>query len=219
MNDISIIDNFYENPEIIIDKINGDYPIVGCGSGRRSIDLQQIDRSLHNQFCQKIYRTHGLNPFGLCLSTFFMEHEYDPIEIFNERWVHIDGKNPDTCLMSMEEYKLVLCGQIFLTPNPDPNAGIKICSLKPEVNWSEKELLDKTVNFYTKPKEEYYAGKINLEEYTKIHTNYHNKFELTCEIKNVYNRMASWKGKTLHGDPMTKKMNKRLNQYFFVQRV
>ena len=43
---ITIIDDFYDNPQIILDKINGQYPIVGCGTGRRSVGLQQIDMSI-----------------------------------------------------------------------------------------------------------------------------------------------------------------------------
>jgi hypothetical protein len=219
MNNVNIVESFYNNPLELVNKLTGEYPIIGCGTGRRSVGLQEIDTTLYQQFCQKIFQIHNLNPRGLHVTTFFMEHEYDPIEIFNQRWVHIDGKNPDVCLMTMDEYKLVLCGQIFLTPNPDPEAGVRICDLKPEINWTEKELLDKTVNFYTQPKDDYLAGKINLVEYTKRHTEYHNNFNLTCDVKNVYNRMVSWKAKTLHGDPMTKKMGKRLNQYFFIQRV
>ena len=100
---ITIIDDFYDNPQIILDKINGQYPIVGCGTGRRSVGLQQIDMSIYQNFKLKIFNIHGLNPNNFHIITFFMEHEYDAIEIFNDRWVHIDGKNPDVCLMTMEE--------------------------------------------------------------------------------------------------------------------
>jgi hypothetical protein len=216
---IRILDNFYSNPDAIINKLTGDYPIVGCGTGNRSIPLQQLDPQLYEGFCSSIYAIHNLNPHGLYITTFFMEHEASAIDVFNKKWIHIDGKNPDVCMMSMEEYKLVLCGQIFLTSNPDPESGTKICELKPSVKWTEKELIDNTINFYTRPREEYDAGKIDLDEYIKRHTEYHDNFDLTCDVKNVYNRMVSWKAGTLHGDPITKQMPKRLNQYFFVQYI
>lgn len=216
---IRVLDNFYSNPDAIVKKLTGDYPITGCGTGNRSIPLQQLDASLYKEFCDSIFNIHNLNPSGLYVTTFFMEHEASAIDVFNKKWIHIDGKNPDVCMMSMEEYKLVVCGQIFLTPNPDPECGVKLCELKPTVNWTEKELIDNTINFYTRPREEYNAGKIDLDEYIKRHTEYHDNFDLTCDVKNVYNRMVSWKAGTLHGDPITKQMPKRLNQYFFVQHI
>jgi hypothetical protein len=219
INNITVLDNFYDNPESVVSLLNGDYPIMGCGTGKRSIGLEQINHQLYNAFCDAIFKIHGISSNGLHVTTFFMEHEYDAIEIFNQRWVHIDGKNPDICLMSMQEYKLVLCGQIYLTKDPDPEAGTKICNLKSNVNWSEKELVDNCINFYTRPKEKYMAGLIDLDQYTKEHQQYHSNFELTCDVKNVYNRMVSWKAGTLHGDPVTSKMKSRLNQYFFVETI
>jgi hypothetical protein len=216
---INILENFYEDPYHVLSLLNNEYPIVGCGTGARSIPLLDMNIELYNYFCDKIYKLHNLSPEGLYLTTFFMEHVYDPIEIFNERFVHIDGKNPDVCYMTMEEYKLILCGQVFLTPDPDPEAGVKICKLKPEVNWSEKELMDNCINNHLSPKDKYYAGLIDIEEYTNLHKDYHSNFDITCDIKNEFNRMVSWKGGTLHGEPMTKKMKKRLTQYFFIQKL
>jgi hypothetical protein len=103
-----------------------------------------------------------------------------------------------------------------MTPNPDPDTGVKIGKLKEDRNWSRQELIDKTINDYTLPREQYEAGKISLEEYELLHREYHDNFDVTCEVKNVYNRMVSWRGGSLHGAKITKKMQKRLNQYFFV---
>ena len=127
--------------------------------------------------------------------------------------------NPDICMMSMAEYKLVLCGQIFLSPDPDPESGVKVCELKPDVNWTEKQLIENCIDNYTLPRNKYDAGMIDLEEYKRLHSEYHSNFNLTAEVKNKYNRMVSWKAGTLHGDPITKKQGKRLNQYFFVERI
>ena len=216
---IHILDNFYPNPEEVTKLLNNDYPISGCGTGNRSISLQEMNSDVYKQFCSAIYNIHNINPTGLKLTTFFMEHESNPIEIFNKKWIHIDGKNPNICMMSMQEYKLILCGQIFLSKDPDPECGVKICELKPQVNWTEKQLIENCIDNYTNPRVEYDAGKIDLAEYTKRHTAYHDNFNLTCEVKNKYNRMVSWKAGTLHGDPITNKMTKRLTQYFFVERI
>jgi hypothetical protein len=91
--------------------------------------------------------------------------------------------------------------------------------LKPHVNWTETELIDNCINNYTIPRNKYDAGLISLEEYEKIHTDYHNNFDIKENVKNVYNRMVSWQAGILHGEPMTKKMGKRLTQYFFIQRI
>jgi len=214
--DVKVLDNFYSDPEPII-KLVKDFPITGCGTGSRSIGLQEIDPKLYQDFCRGLFSIHGVDGRNMRVTTFFMEHTYNPIDIFNYGWVHIDGKNPDACRMLVEEYKLIFCGQIFLTPNPNPDTGVQICSLKPELNWTRQELIDKTINDYTIPKENYDAGIISVEEYANIHKEYHNSFSTTCDIKNVYNRMVSWRGGSLHGQNMKSDMPKRLNQYFFVE--
>lgn len=220
MNNISVLDNFYSNPQQIVSMLNGDYPIFGCGTGNRSIGLQDLDKNLYNDFCNAIYQIHNIpSSPNIQTFTFFMEHTYNPIEIFNHGWVHIDGKNPDVCRMTTDNYKMIVCGQIFLTPDPDPETGVSICDLKTSVNWTEQELIDNTVNDYTLPREKYLSGSITLEEYEEQHRSYHDNFVETCFVKNKYNRMVSWRGGSLHGSKMTKKMQKRLNQYFFVEYI
>jgi hypothetical protein len=219
MTDINILDNFYTNPQEVINLLNGDYPIIGCGTGSRSVGLEQISPQLYNDFCNGIFAIHNISPSTHRLFTFFMEHTYNPVEIFNHGWVHIDGKNPDVCRMTTEDYKLVLCGQIFLTPDADLDTGVNICRIKSGVNWSRQEIIDKTINDYTIPREDYEAKKISLEQYESLHREYHQNFEVTCTVNNVYNRMVSWKGGSLHGAKMTNKMPKRLNQYFFVEEI
>jgi hypothetical protein len=214
---LKVLDNFYTNPEYVANLLNGDYPIMGCGTGSRSIGLQEISPQLYNDFCNAIYSIHGIDGSKVHMYTFFMEHSYNAIDIFNHGWMHIDGKNPDACRMTVDEYKLIVCGQVFLTPDPDPETGVQIGKLKNHVKWTRQEIIDKTINDYTIPREDYEAGKINLQEYETLHKQYHDNFDVTCEVKNVYNRMVSWRGGSLHGAKMTSKMPKRLNQYFFVQ--
>jgi hypothetical protein len=215
--DVKVLDNFYTSPEHIIILLNKDYPIMGCGTGSRSIGLQEISFDLYNDFCHSIYTIHNIDASKVYLTTFFMEHSYNAIDIFNYGWMHIDGKNPDACRMTVDEYRLIVCGQIFLTQDPDPETGIQIGSVKKDRNWSSQEIIDRTINDYTIPREDYEAGKINLQEYESLYKQYHDNFDVTCEVKNLYNRMVSWRGGNLHAAKMTNKMPKRLNQYFFVQ--
>jgi hypothetical protein len=214
--DLKVLDNFYKDPQAIITMLNGEYPIFGCGTGNRSISLEDINPQVYHGFCDAIYQIHGINPNEVWMTTFFMEHSYNAIDIFNYGWMHIDGKNPDACRMLVDEYKLIVCGQIFMTPNPDPDTGVQIGSLKKDRNWTRQELIDKTINDYTLPREQYEAGIITLQEYETLHREYHDNFDVTCDVKNVYNRMVSWRGGSLHGAKMTEKMPSRLNQYFFV---
>jgi hypothetical protein len=217
--DVKVLDNFYKSPEHIINLLNGDYPIFGCGTGNRSVGLQEISPDMYNDFCGAIFNIHNINPSQVFLTSFFMEHTYNPIEIFNHGWMHIDGKNPDACRMTANEYKLIVCGQIFLTKDPDPETGVQFGSLKKDRNWSHQEMIDRTINDYTIPREQYESGSISLDEYEKIHKEYHDNFDTTCDVSNIYNRMVSWRGGSLHGSKMTNKMPKRLNQYFFVQLI
>lgn len=214
-----IVDNFYENPNKIIELVNGEYPLIGCGDGKRSLSLHAMNKELYEEFCNKIYSIHNLSSNGVWLTTYITEHTSNDLDVLNKRWVHIDGRNPDVCRANIETYNLILCGQIFLSEDPDPEAGVKICKLKKSINWTDQELIDNCVNDYLIPKDKYLSGLISLEDYTNLHTEYHNNFDISCDIKNEFNRMVSWKGGTLHGEPMTKKMRKRLTQYFFIQRV
>ena len=214
-----VLDNFYYTPNRIIDLTKGKYPLIGCGDGNRSLPLDQINKDIYLKFCDKIYSAHNTSSKGLSLTTYFTEHISKDIDIFNKRWVHIDGRNPNVCRATVDRYRLVVCGQIFLTPDPDPEAGVKICELKKQLEWSKETLFDNCLNDYLIPKDKYNAGLISLEEYTKLHDDYHKHFDITCTIENKFNRMVSWKAGTLHGEPMTKKMQKRLTQYFFVEKL
>ena len=217
INDVKVIDNFYSNPDDIVNLLRGDYPIIGCGSGKRSIGLQELSPTLFYHFKKAILSIHGLDGRNMNLFTFFMEHEYNPVEVFNHNWVHIDGKNPDACRMTLDDYKLIVCGQIFLTPDPDLECDIELCKVKPELGWTKQDLIDRTINDYTNPREDLHMGKITQSDFEKIHDEYHTCFDTTSIIKNVYNRMVSWPGGTLHGARMNRNMPSRLTQFFFVQ--
>lgn len=215
--DIKVLDNFYTEPDKIVKMVN-DFPITGCGSGARSIDLQSIDPNICSGVKNALCSIHGVDPNRVKLYTFFMEHNYNEShEIYNTPQPHIDGKNPDVCRSTVAEYRLAFCGQILLTKDPDPESGVTIHKLKPSIKWNEQELVKNCIDEYTIPGELYRAGKITLEDMASRVMSYNANFDLTCEVKNVYNRMVSWKGGTLHGQRITKLVPKKLNQYFFAE--
>jgi hypothetical protein len=217
MSNIQIVDDFYEDPNEILDLLKNDYPITGCGSGKRSVGLQELSLAHFWKFRKAIYNMHGLDSRTVFMNTFFMQHEYKPIEVFNHNWVHIDGKNPDACRMTTADYKLVLCGQVFLTPDPDPDCDLEICRVQPELNWSRQELIDRTINDYTNPMEDLQMGRISQEEFEKVHDEYHANFVTTELVKNKFNRLVTWPAGTLHGARQNTNMPRRLTQYFFIQ--
>lgn len=214
MSTIKVIDNFYPNTETVQSLITADLLTTKCGGGFRSVGIEHIDSTFYKEFCSAIYDLHGIvDRSGLYVTTYFMEHEYNSIDIFNSGMVHIDGNDPN-------KYKLVLCGQLFLTLDPDPSTGASFWKTKDTVAWDQNELYNRTNKNYVLPKKHYDAGLIDLDEFRRQHAEYHNNFESTTFVDNVYNRLVSWPAGTLHGQgKMTTKMPKRLNQYFFVQRI
>ena len=68
---INVLENFYKEPESIVAMLDNDYPISGCGTGNRSIPLQQMNPDLYERFCKKIFAIHNLKRDGLHLISFF----------------------------------------------------------------------------------------------------------------------------------------------------
>ena len=209
--DIKVLDNFYTNPEYIILSI-GSIDAIGCGSMIKSADLEQINPQLNQEIKNALCNIHGVDPSQIGFNTYFSEETYSEIDdIFNHKTIHIDGKGSGC---SIDNYRLAFCGEIMLTKNPDPESGVCIYNLNDDVDSS---FMDITLNHYTLPREKYEAGEISLEEFKNLRMEYNKNFNLTCDVKNVYNRMVSWKGGTLHGQKVTKQVPKKLTQYFFAE--
>ena len=215
--DIKVLDTFYTQPDFILGLVD-DFPISGCGTGNRSISLEMMSKPTFDGVKNALCSIHGVDPNKIKLTTFFMEHQYNDVdELFNISTTHIDGKNPDVCRATVEEYRMAFCGQILLTPNPDPDSGVTLHKFKEHIDWDPQEIVKRCIDEYTIPGELYRAGKIDLTEFRHMRKEHDDNFDLTCEVKNVYNRMVSWKGGTLHGQRITKSVPKKLNQYFFAE--
>jgi hypothetical protein len=219
--DIKVLDNFYDQPDLVLNLVT-DFVVPGCGTGLRSVDIQQVNPQLGFQIKNVLCQMHGVDPAAIKMGIFFMGHDYsDEDELFNSSTVHIDGKsvdgNGEFCRVRDDYYKLAFCGQISLTKNADPEAAVTIHKFKPHIKWDEQEIVRRCIDEYTNPGEWYRAGKIDLEEFKRMRKEYDENFDLTCEIKNVYNRMVSWKAGTLHAQRWTKSVPHVLNQYFFAE--
>jgi hypothetical protein len=212
--DIKVLDNFYRDPSFIDKFLTNGFPVTGCGAGARTLDLSLIDINAYNELKVYLCQLHGCDPSKIDFVTYFMGHDYSEIDdIFNQSTIHIDGKDPNICLNAVSDYKLEFCGQILLTPNPNPDGSVTIHKFKSHIDWDEKEIVKRCIDEYTLPGEYYRAGKISLEEFKEMRNKHDSNFDLTCEIKNVYNRMVSWKGGTLHAQKF--RSPRVLNQYFF----
>jgi len=207
-----LLDNFYDDPESIIQIVRGEFPVSGCSSGKKSLDLSQLDSNAYVKFKERICSLHNLNVNTVNVHTYFAEQLYNDVDdIFNNKAIHVDGKG--SC--SANNYNLLFCGQIMLTKDPDPEATIKTYRF----NTLDSEMLEKSINEYTIPGELYRSNKITLDEFKILKNKYNSNFELVEEISNVYNRMVSWVGGTPHNHRVTIKVPVKLDQYFFIEKA
>jgi hypothetical protein len=206
---IHILDNFYKDPKIIESLIK-EFNVTGCGSGVKTLDLSYLDKSLYNSLKTDLCRLHQFDPNRIAFYSYFSEHNYNhEDDIFNYSAIHIDGKGG----CNIDDYNLVFCGQVLLTENPDPDSGVLIYKFKND----NPEIMNDALNNYTIPGEQYRQGSISLDKFKKMKAEYNSNFELTCEVKNVYNRMVSWVGGTPHAQRVTKNVPRKINQYFFAE--
>jgi hypothetical protein len=221
INDLKITNKFYNDPSIITDIItNLNYDVTGCGFGKRSPQLFELDEDLYFDVKDSLCYIHNVDPNKINLNTFFMQSNcmFDD-DVLNTSSPHIDGKNQDTCRLygKPEDYRFAFCGQIFMTPIPDPESSCFIYELKDPNVWDWEKLVKECIDEYSVPGEKYRAGEINLAEYKKQRVEYDSQFNVVCEIKNVYNKMVSWKAGTLHSQKVTKQTPSIVNQYFFAE--
>ena len=223
--DIKVIENFYSDPKRIIDLafsvgVQKSCLIDALGQGKcaqRSIPLFELDLSLYNDFCDYICFIHSLDPNTVNVWSYFSYHEYNiEDDAYNIGVSHIDGRGSFN--YTLETYNLLVAGQIFLSEKCDYESGFKFYSIKEDINCTPKEIFNMTlVDCYT-PKEEYFSGKITLEEMKNKINEYDSKLNVTADVKNVFNRMVSWKAGTIHSSKITEKQGSKLTQNFFISR-
>lgn len=201
---ITIIDNFYENPDAIRKfalaqeyKRCGDEPNPAYGwPGSRTKDLFSLDKVLFEKVCKKL------------ISVFHnTEHDY-------MRWAIASSFQSSTADygegVMHTDTDSVFAGILYLTPNAPLSGGTSI--YRKNATFDEeryKRALD--VNDAT-----YKAnGKI-------APTDYHSMFDEIIRVNNVYNTLILFEGHQYHaanrffGDTLE---NSRLTQTFFINKI
>ena len=82
-------------------------------------------------------------------------------------------------------------GVIFLTKNPDDDTGVTIYKTKNShysITSQEEEI--KNTHFL--------GGVVDDDNFNQNYIAYHNQFEETIKIKNIYNRLVLFNNDTLH---------------------
>ena len=179
-----IVDNFFEDPDSIVDLSVSGIKYTPSSDGRwpglRSNYLHRIYPRLFDFICSKI--THLF--YDTCKSwtyeiTFqkvnpFSENQYDKK---NCGWVHSDESN--------------FGGVIFLTKNPDKDTGLNIFNLKNGFySITDDETKVKRKHFL--------GGSVDDTTYNQVYDSYHEQFEETVKIKNVFNRLVLFNRNTYH---------------------
>ena len=196
---ISIVDNFFEDPDSVanLSKNLKYLPSAdGTWPGVRSDNLHLIDWRLFDSVCRKISHIFYSNCESWTYQISFQrvmpfsENQYDKK---NCGWVHKDRTN--------------FGGVIFLTREPDDDTGVTIYKSKNggyAITQEEEKI--KNMHFFGNP--------IDDDEYNKAYNSYHDQFEETVKVKNVYNRLVLFNSTSLHA-VQTYGTKERLTMAFF----
>ena len=186
---ITIIDNFFDDPDAIVELANSlDYhaPETGNWPGVRTKQLHQCGEKVERffqYFGEKVhFLFHDSSPDYWSMQTHFQkikpfsEEKYD---MLNRGWVHQD----------LDTY---FGGIVYLTKDPEPDTGTSI--YKSNTGFSIQYAQE------IKMKEALYKGEeFDLDEYYSAYEKAHEQYEETVKISNVYNRFVLFNSKTHHG--------------------
>ena len=92
-------------------------------------------------------------------------------------WVHSDEYN--------------FGGVIFLTKNPDNDTGVTVYKSKNghySITSQEEQIKNK----------HFLGSAVDDDSFNQVYNTYHNQFEETIKIKNIYNRLVLFNSDTLH---------------------
>ena len=199
---VTIVDNFYENPEIVRDFALSQeyYPTNGRYPGERTESISSISQEFFNNFCERLFSL--FYDFSRTRLTWNVETSFQKIKNlsndknskFNEGWIH-----PDDCIFS---------GVVYLSKS---NSGTSI--YYPKVQGVETTSQDE--------KHIFYSGKeIDEEVYANAVTENNNNFYETIKVSGEFNRLILFEEGLHHGVPSFYSENEdRLTQVFFVYEI
>jgi hypothetical protein len=197
---ITVVDNFFENPdEIRKIALSFDYGIECSHPGFRSKQLQSLDLNLYSSIARKIFS------LFLNLEKDVVEYQLDmsfqyTTKDFDYGWVHFDVGT-------------YCAGVIYLTPNPPQNTGTTIYdALNSLSNHAD----------YQKIKDDFYTKRIKHQDYNKVRQDNNADFKKNIVIENVYNRALIYPANYAHSENCffgETKENSRLTLVFFLTKV
>jgi hypothetical protein len=210
---LTVIDNFFDNPDEVIRKAN---KLTFLNEkrrwpGSRTGNLMEVCPALHSHLCNKVFSPWYKNlqqegKFNCRVKSFFQRTEMydpDPLSVINSGWPHVDDI-------------AIGAGVIYLTPNANPDSGTSMFSSKRHISDFEEEYREchamKNL-FYNDP------SQVDREEYIEKKKNFCEKFNLTVEVKNVFNRCITYSGNQFHSESGFEGSNEeqRLTLVFFIE--
>ncbi len=200
---VTIVDNFYENPELVRDfALSQEFYISDKGEypGLRTDCLPNISKELFNTFSEKLFSL--FYDFKTTKVSWDVETRFQKIEKFsknknsklNQGWVHTDN-----CIFS---------GVVYLSKN---SSGTSIYYPKKEgdevSSQDQKRLL--------------FSGKsVDESQYEDAIDKNNSKFYETIRIEGEFNRLIIFEGGIHHAVPSFYTENDdRLTQVFFVNEI
>lgn len=199
---VTIVDNFYENPEIIREFALSQkfYPSNGRYPGSRTDLLSDLNKNFFDTFCKKV--TSLFYDFNNIELEWKVETTFQKIgklsknkeSKFNEGWIHYDP--------------YVFSGIIYLSEN---SVGTNIYD-PIDPNDTKYDQYQRDI-FYS-------GGEITEEEYANGIIENNSKFKESIRIDGKFNRMVLFEGGVWHGVPSFYCQDEeRLTQVFFFHKL
>ena len=189
----AVVDNFFEDPEAIVEFGKSLYKeIMGRQPGKRTKNLWEIDKDLHNAILGKILSCYyDLDYVSLAWQNSNMSfHEIsryssDKKDIINKGWTH-----QDVDIFGNDEF----AGLIYLTPDIDPDSGTSLWSLSSNVKIQDDPFDDGAEGWYSKD-----GSFNNGDEYRKLYLEQQKSFVEKLRFQNIFNRLITYDTMEWHG--------------------
>jgi hypothetical protein len=184
---VTIVDNFFEDPDAIVeltDAMRFYPPETGNWPGSRTKQLHVENERLFNYVGEKIHLLfHDTAPEYWKLQAHFQKIAPFHEQKWNKKnrgWIH-------------QDIDTHFGGIIYLTKDPEPDTGTSVYRTKDGYSLQTKDEIS--------VKEKLYLGTLDKtqEEYDEIYDRVHNQYIETVKVENVYNRLVMFSGQTHHG--------------------